>query len=112
MENHAATRHADINRQWLRLSLGLEDLSLRLAVAWLVSSRQLAHERVSAVIVKVDARDVGVVQRTGTSALLVVSAAGTVEVGRLGASAPRSGERRSLELLLILALESPQEVCC
>lgn len=111
VKHHTATSHADVDGEWLRLSLGLENLSLRLAVAWLVSSCQLPHEGVSAVVVKVDTSDVGIVQRTGTSALLVVSAAGAVEVGRLRAPAPCSGEGGSLELLLlILALESPQEV--
>lgn len=107
-ENHTATRHVDIDRQWLCLSLGLENLSLGRAAAWLVSSSELPHEGVSAVIVKVDAGNVSVIQRTGTGALVVISAAGAIKVGRRGSSAPGPGKGRSLELLLLLiALEPP-----
>jgi hypothetical protein len=110
-EHHTATRHADIDGERLRLSLGLENLSLRLAVVWLVSSCQLPHESVAAVVVKVDTSNVGVIEGTGAGALVVVPATGAVEVGRLRASPSRSGEGGTLELLLlILALESPQEV--
>jgi hypothetical protein len=105
MQNHAATRHVDVDRKRFRLGLGFENLSLNRAVVWLVSSCQLAHEGISAIIVEVNASDIRVVQGAGAGALVIVSAAGPVKVGGRGASAAGSRESRSL-ILLILALES------
>lgn len=108
VENNASAGHVNVDRQWLGLRLGLENLSVRNnASRWLVSSCQLPHEGIAAIVVKVDTGNVGVVESTGAGALLVVACASTVEVGARGATSAGARESRSLELLMmILALES------
>src|SRR5437016_1471441 len=78
-KNNAAAGHVDIKGERLGLGLGLEDLSLSGGGGGLVSSSQFSHEGISAIVVKVDARHIGVIQGTSAGTLLVVSPASAVE---------------------------------
>lgn len=112
VKNNASTGHVHVDRQRLGLRLGLENLSVRNnASRWLVSSCQLPHEGIATIVVKVDTGNVGVVESTGTGALLVVACASAIKVGSSGATSAGARESRSLELLMmILSLEPLQEI--
>ena len=90
VEHNAAARHVDIDGKRLCLSLWFEYLSFGGAVGGLISSCQLSHQGVSAIIVKVDTGDISIVQGTGASTLFGVPGSGSVKVGCLWAASPRT----------------------
>jgi hypothetical protein len=112
MENNTAAGHVDIDRERLgSLCFGFQDLPISGADGF-VSSGQFPHERVSTIVVKVDASNVRVVQGTGSSALLAVAHASAIEVGGRGSTTSGTRESRSLKLLIavLAGLESLQEI--
>lgn len=109
VKHNTATRHVDINREWLRLRLGLQDLSLVVAIGAIVGPGKLSHQRIATVVVKVDARNVRVVEGAGTARFLILSASRPVEGGCLRATSTGARKGGTLELL-ILAGKSLQQV--
>lgn len=109
VKNNATTglTHADGQRLWLRLRF--ENLSLSVCARGLISSRKFPHKSVPAVVIKIDASDVGVVQSAGTSPLVVITGTGTIKVGGRSTTTTSARESRPL-ILLVLALESLQEI--
>lgn len=111
MQDDAAACHSVGNGHRLgSLRLGLQDLSLSSCGRGLISSSKLPHESIPAVVVKIDSRHVGIVEGTSATSLLVVAGAGTIEVGGRCTAATRAREGGALEVRVILALESLQEV--
>src|SRR5690606_7850499 len=109
VQHNAPARLVNVDREWLHLCLGLQYLSLLGDGRRLVGSGKLSHQCITAVVVKVDPRYVGIVESTGATCLVVVPGAGPVEVGRLLAAAAGTRECGAWERL-ILARKSLQKI--
>lgn len=117
-QHDAAAGLRDRNGRLLGLRHRLGDDALRVGFSFvrrLIGPRELAHKGISAVVVEVDARHVGVVEGARAAGpLLVVASACPVKVParstsvRPAAAGPRKG--RSLEVGLVLAAEAREQV--
>lgn len=111
VKDNTAARHGVGDRHWLgSLRLGFENLSLSICGRGVISSCKLSHESIPAIVVKVDTRHVGIIESASTTSLLVVTSAGTIEIGGWCTTASRAREGGSLKLWVVLTLESLQEV--
>lgn len=110
MQDDTATSHVVGHRERLgRLRLGLQNLSLNSSGWRLISSCKLPHESISAVVVKVDASNISVVQGTCAATFVAIAGTSTVKVGRWSATSTSARKGGSL-VLLVLALESLQKI--